>query len=836
MPGLRGRNGGVPTPVLLYISFIIITLIAAGAYVGTRPAEDEEEEEVPGEVHSLTITIVSPVTAEQSSSITVYAHDAENNPVSGADISLSYTIPGRRDPWRVSLRLVDQGDGTYTSSLTSQWAGTYNITAEVVGTAITASGSVSFIPGQVAEVVITSTSPREAEPENTATVSFYFTDASGNVIPSGQIEPGVITSFGELGQVITYPDDTFSVTLSSENLGTAEVTITENNSGASGSENVVFSSVYIGVTADITPPGILILNYENFEIQVENFEIQRFHARVNVFVPENAGQLDNYEITIEYDNNIFYYISTSDGDLTDNFLAPIVEATDNIIKISQAGSSPGPSTDVAILTFGPVNFGYGGVAIVEAHLYGDEHIVPPVLPPERIPDGGKVLKRLIVPLKIWIVDGSGVTEEDAIADAQRAEDKFNKNAEACRSQYRHVYIVEINHISESEWDIKVPDSDIEGTEGVPGEEEDNQRKNLISQNTWERWVNVYYVPDSSFVGMGWHTDNVIFIKDNDDFDNRTLFHELVHEFSRSAVKDSPADNAAAQGARTPGNIMNYDNTGDNITSTQGGLIDSEIDKRAEERPEEEGGGFIYKPTPYVVEPTLGRVHVGGIETDFMFFEGNPYSTAPVTIEDAEGNPVAGATVTVEVDRPDGTTEAEAATTGSDGVADITHYADVHGTYTFTVTDVQVEGMQYDSAANVVSNASVTLEEEVPSTAVVEASISVAEDPAGHALYIGMPGTLNLTVTANSTITIAGLDPWVYITGIWEADLSFTATGSGTVAGYPNIVVTYEGAYISYTSLGQAAVLLFGDLTMGAEGGLPGALPITYRVEGQGSID
>lgn len=254
------------------------------------------------------------------------------------------------------------------------------------------------------------------------------------------------------------------------------------------------------------------------------------------------------------------------------------------------------------------------------------------------------------------------------------------------------------------------------------------------------------------------------------------------------------------------------------------------------RPEEEGGGFIYKPTPYVVEPTLGRVHVGGIGTDFMFFEGNPYSTASVTIEDAEGNPVAGATVTVEVDRPDGTTEAEAATTGSDGVADITHYADVHGTYTFTVTGVQVEGMQHDSAANVVSNASVTLEEEVPSTAVVEVSISVAEDPDGHALYIGMPDTLNLTVTANSTITVAGLDPWVYITGIWEADLSFTATGSGTVAGYPNIVVTYEGAYISYTSLGQAAVLLFGDLTMGAEGGLPGALPITYRVEGQGSVD
>jgi hypothetical protein len=87
----------------------------------------------------------------------------------------------------------------------------------------------------------------------------------------------------------------------------------------------------------------------------------------------------------------------------------------------------------------------------------------------------------------------------------------------------------------------------------------------------------------------------------------------------------------------------------------------------------------------------------------------------------------------------------------------------------------------------------------------------------------MPSNLVLEVF-QSEINIRGPDPWVEVTGTLADDGSFTATGTGTVADFPDIAVTFEG---TLTSDGLA-----GDYTMGAEGGLPTGQPITYRVEGQ----
>lgn len=102
-------------------------------------------------------------------------------------------------------------------------------------------------------------------------------------------------------------------------------------------------------------------------------------------------------------------------------------------------------------------------------------------------------------------------------------------------------------------------------------------------------------------------------------------------------------------------------------------------------------------------------------------------------------------------------------------------------------------------------------------------VLVKLDSAGHADFILMPSNIDLEVF-QSEISIRGPDPWVEVNGTLADDGSFTATGTGTVAGFPNIAVTFEG---TLTSDGLA-----GDYTMGAEGGLPTGQPITYRVEGQ----
>ncbi len=709
---LRYRDEGVSTTSLLIVTFVVLALVVSVVSISMIPAGGPGEQPSGG-VNTLTITAVSPVTAGQPSLITVLAYDADGNPVSGADISLSYTIPGARDSWDVALQLADQGDGSYTSNLTSQWAGTYVITASAEGTTIRTPGDITIVPGDVADVAISSTSPSATSTWYTSTLTFYFVDQYGNIVPGDLVDSQVESTFGLVGQTSplqSHPDDTFSVSLDADNWGTAQVTISDGNSGVSSSEEIEFTSAYVDLSYNLVEPAVEFTSLENLEF-VSSGDSQSISLDVGIFFPPGLGTLGQYALKVEYDNSILEFVGTTDPNPTDNFEAPEVSTTDNVLSLNQTGSTTGAGVSVATLQFNISEWAEStwenlkekaGKLITWVEGLWDSLTQPAEPPAGTVVVDVKVFKKLFIPLKIWIVDGSGVSDDDARSDAEKAEDMFNKNAKACRLKYWYVYLVEINHISEDEWNTKA---------GADGQLTNEERDNLSRQNRYERWINVYYVPDNALggaLGLWDRSENAIFIDDNADFDNRTLGHELVHEFSKSAVKDSPVDNASAQGGRDDNNIMNYDNTGDDISEVQGGLIENELEKRADNRPAGEGGGKIYKPNPYTTTPTLGSAHIGSIETSFEHFEEYSYANAWITIEDAEGSPVVGATVTAEVARPDDATEIESGTTGSDGVVLLSHYTTLYGTYTFTVTDVQAEGMQYDSAANVVSSASVTL--------------------------------------------------------------------------------------------------------------------------------
>ncbi len=102
-------------------------------------------------------------------------------------------------------------------------------------------------------------------------------------------------------------------------------------------------------------------------------------------------------------------------------------------------------------------------------------------------------------------------------------------------------------------------------------------------------------------------------------------------------------------------------------------------------------------------------------------------------------------------------------------------------------------------------------------------MSVKKDNAGHKGFIKMPGAMTLTARECS-LCIDGPFPWVNVQGEIDDDGSFLASGSGTVAGYRNILVTFQGNIDD----GQ----IQGDYTMGANGGLPGGQPIVYSVSGE----
>ncbi len=707
---LKHKNGGVSVAGQVIAIVLVLAVIGASIYIAVKLVETPPTAR---EVRSVSISAESPKTAGQSSLITVYAYDAEGGLASGANISLFYSIPSARDEWGVPLQLVDQGDGTYTSSLPSQWAGTYTLTASVDGTDIGASSDAAFVPGEVSRVVITPTSPRPASPWYTSMFTFYFVDQYGNIVPGDLVNPQVESTFGLVGQTSplqAHPGGTFSVSLDADNWGTSQVTVSDGNSGVSASDEIEFTTTYVALSHDLVEPTVEFTSFEDLEF-VSSGDSQSISLDIGIFFPASLGTLGQYAMKVEYDSSILEFVGITDPDPTDNFEAPEVSTTDNVLSLNQTGSTTWVGVSVATLQFNISEWAESmwenlkekaGKLITWVENLWDSLTQPAEPTPGTVVMDGKVFKKLFIPLKIWIVDGSGVSEDAARSDAERAEEMFNKNAKACRLKYWYVFLVEINHISEDEWNTKA---------GADGQLTDEERDNLSRQNRYGRWINVYYVPDNALegaLGLWDRSENAIFIDDNADFDNRTLGHELVHELSKSAVKDSPADNASAQGGRDDNNIMNYDNTGDDISEEQGGLIENEVEKRADNRPAGDGGGSIYKPNPYTTTPTLGSVHIGSIETSFEHFEGYSYAYAWVSIEDAEGNPVAGATVTARVDRPDDTTVTEPGTTGTDGIVLLSHYTTFYGTYTFTVTDVQAEGMQYDPAANVVSSASITL--------------------------------------------------------------------------------------------------------------------------------
>jgi hypothetical protein len=98
---------------------------------------------------------------------------------------------------------------------------------------------------------------------------------------------------------------------------------------------------------------------------------------------------------------------------------------------------------------------------------------------------------------------------------------------------------------------------------------------------------------------------------------------------------------------------------------------------------------------------------------------------------------------------------------------------------------------------------------------------VESDDGGHAELIGeFPPSVGLEIDGHD-VFIGGEAPWVGVAGTIEDDGSFTCSGSGTVAGFPDVQVDF---------LGQASPDgLSGTLTVGADGALPGGTPVVYLV-------
>jgi hypothetical protein len=108
--------------------------------------------------------------------------------------------------------------------------------------------------------------------------------------------------------------------------------------------------------------------------------------------------------------------------------------------------------------------------------------------------------------------------------------------------------------------------------------------------------------------------------------------------------------------------------------------------------------------------------------------------------------------------------------------------------------------------------------------IMYALFEIFYDVANHGMVIRFPDGMEIIIILGS-ITIKGSHPFVEVSGEYdEATGEFSAEGTGTVAGFPNIKVTFTGT-VDENSIS-------GEYTMGADGGLPGGQPIVYSVEGE----
>ena len=105
----------------------------------------------------------------------------------------------------------------------------------------------------------------------------------------------------------------------------------------------------------------------------------------------------------------------------------------------------------------------------------------------------------------------------------------------------------------------------------------------------------------------------------------------------------------------------------------------------------------------------GTMHVSAINMSYTSQGPNRTVYTAVTIVDENGAPVAGATIDISLAIPGAGTATGSAITGADGTATFSYKSKNTGTYTATVTNVSHSSYTYDPGANVVNNASITVQ-------------------------------------------------------------------------------------------------------------------------------
>jgi len=185
---------------------------------------------------SLAVSDTTPTT-DETVSVTVRAIDANGNALTtGGDTVVIMSSAGS------ITATTDEGDGTYTASLTNVSTGLATVTATINSATVDDSEDVNFSAG-VANPTTSSlvVSASAATTDETVIITLQAVDSTGNPKPSGGDTVLLDTTLGSVTTVTYNGDGTYSAVLSSTTLGEATVSATLNGTAVDDTETVTFS-------------------------------------------------------------------------------------------------------------------------------------------------------------------------------------------------------------------------------------------------------------------------------------------------------------------------------------------------------------------------------------------------------------------------------------------------------------------------------------------------------------------------------------------------------------------------------------------------------------------
>ena len=211
--------------------------------------------------HSTLTRAPASVTADGSSAstLTVHAKDVnDNNLTSGGATVVFHTDLGTLSS------VTDNGNGTYTATLTSTTAGTAHVDATLGGVAVANTVTVGFSAGSVpnAGQSVISGAPASLAAGATSTITVQAKDVNGNNLTSGGATVVLATDHGTLGSVTDNSDGTYTATLDASTVGVAHVTGTLNGVAIGTPATVTFTpgSADAGHTVLSASPASIVAN------------------------------------------------------------------------------------------------------------------------------------------------------------------------------------------------------------------------------------------------------------------------------------------------------------------------------------------------------------------------------------------------------------------------------------------------------------------------------------------------------------------------------------------------------------------------------------------------